>query len=107
MYKAECIETMADKLLESYSGNILGMLKKQALIDIRDNLEDSLEDLGESTHQDVVTFIGDINIELQYRVWSKKLSNLDNHINSLPKWNGYAEECQRDYDRLLAANPRR
>ena len=37
----------------------------------------------------------------EYQVWAKKVHKLNDHINSLKKWNGYAESQQREYDHLL------
>lgn len=37
--------------------------------------------------------------------WKEKLKALDDHINSLKKWDEYAESCQRDYDWLLKQKP--
>jgi len=43
---------------------------------------------------------------MTYEEWKEKLTRLDNYINSLTTWNGYAERCQRDYDNLLKQDPR-
>jgi len=32
---------------------------------------------------------------------AKELAFLNNHINSIKPWGGYAEACQREYDFLL------
>ena len=39
--------------------------------------------------------------EKQKQEYIKRIETLNNHINSLQDWNGYAESCQRDYDFLL------
>ena len=47
-----------------------------------------IEDMTEEQHQ-------------EYQAWSRRVKKLNDHINSLPEWNDYAESCQRDYDYLL------
>jgi len=37
--------------------------------------------------------------------WETKLLKLNDHINALTVWNGYAEDCQREYDDLLQQDP--
>ena len=44
--------------------------------------------------------------ELEFQNWAEALRKLDAHINSLAVWNDYAEDCQREYDNLLARDPR-
>ena len=41
----------------------------------------------------------------EYMEWKVKLLRLNDHINSLKTWNGYAEDCQREYDFLLQNEP--
>jgi len=45
-------------------------------------------------------------MEKEFQEWSDKLEKLNDHINSLKVWDDYAESCQRDYDYLLAQDPR-
>lgn len=36
-------------------------------------------------------------------VWKYRIKELDDKINSLTEWNGYAERLQADYDKLIIA----
>ena len=51
--------------------------------------------------------IKEIEKTQDYKDWAEKLSTLNDYINSLTTWNSYAEDCQREYDFLLAADPRK
>jgi len=42
----------------------------------------------------------------EYKEWLAKLNKLNDYINSLTLWSGYAEDCQREYDFLLSQDPR-
>ena len=44
--------------------------------------------------------------ELEFQEWAEALRKLNAYINSLTEWNDYAEDCQRQYDNLLAQDPR-
>lgn len=42
---------------------------------------------------------------MTYDEWKAKLNALDDKINSLKVWDGYAQDLQIQYDRLLQDRP--
>ena len=42
----------------------------------------------------------------EYEKWVKDLNALNDRINNLGYWNDYAEMLQREYDNLLASEPK-
>ena len=43
----------------------------------------------------------------EYKTWVENLDNLNDKINSLEVWDGYAERLQAEYDNLLAQEPKK
>ena len=48
----------------------------------------------------------EIESSTEFQNWCDALQKLDDYIDSLAEWNGHAEDCQREYDQLLARDPR-